>query len=209
MSSLSDGDIPVVLYCHSPGGAPFEIKMVSAAAAAAGVRVIAFDRAELGSPALSVIDVARDVLDFVDAELPARFGVAAWSGGAPYALGVAFLDPQRVGAVALACPIPRWLRGDGAMEPASERLRAIRDGEVPAPLAAELDIVSNPWGFAPEAVAARVTILHGDDDEIIPLAVVAEFAQSLPDATLTVIEGEGHRLVFSRWAALLQSAAVG
>jgi pimeloyl-ACP methyl ester carboxylesterase len=56
----------------------------------------------------------------------------------------------------------------------------------------DLVLFTRPWGFAPADVAVPVRWWHGDDDHIVPLAHGRHVVDRLPDATLTVIDGESH-----------------
>ena len=69
------------------------------------------------------------------------------------------------------------------------------------------------------ATAARVRcpalVLHGSDDRDVPLALGQQLAETIPGATLQVLEGQGHRLVHGTtpgrtatldWIAALEAA---
>jgi pimeloyl-ACP methyl ester carboxylesterase len=56
----------------------------------------------------------------------------------------------------------------------------------------DLVLFTRDWGFAPADVSVPVRWWHGDDDHIVPLAHGQHMVERLPDATLTVIEGESH-----------------
>lgn len=60
-----------------------------------------------------------------------------------------------------------------------------------APLS-DLVLFTRDWGFAPADVTVPVRWWHGDADHIIPFAHGAHVVERLPDATMTVIEGESH-----------------
>ena len=60
-----------------------------------------------------------------------------------------------------------------------------------APLA-DLILFTRPWGFALADVRVPVRWWHGDDDHIIPLDHGRHSVDRLPDATLSVIDGESH-----------------
>jgi pimeloyl-ACP methyl ester carboxylesterase len=69
------------------------------------VRLVTFDRpGYAGSDAVdapTVLGVARDALELADALDLGRFGVVAWSGGAPTAVATAFAAPERVTRLAI------------------------------------------------------------------------------------------------------------
>ena len=51
-----------------------------------------------------------------------------------------------------------------------------------------------PWGFSPRDLRVPVHLWHGDRDDAAPVEVARFVASELPDAHLTVYEGEGHFL---------------
>jgi pimeloyl-ACP methyl ester carboxylesterase len=71
----------------------------------------------------------------------------------------------------------------------------------------EVRIVAWPWGFRLEDIAIPVHIWHGDLDNSTPLAMAQCMAQAIPDAQLTVLPGEGHLFLLSRWREILASLA--
>jgi pimeloyl-ACP methyl ester carboxylesterase len=60
-----------------------------------------------------------------------------------------------------------------------------------APLS-DLVLFTRDWGFAPADVLVPVRWWHGDDDHIVPFAHGRHMVERLPDATLSVIDGESH-----------------
>ncbi len=94
---------PVVLFHGAPGSRGFRPR--AAETAAAGVRLVTFDRPGYdGSDAVdapTVLGVARDVVELADALGIERFGVVAWSGGAPSAVATAVAAAGRVTRLAL------------------------------------------------------------------------------------------------------------
>ncbi|MEP7740395.1 alpha/beta hydrolase [Nocardioides sp. 31GB23] len=56
----------------------------------------------------------------------------------------------------------------------------------------DLLLFCRDWGFAPADVRVPVRWWHGDDDHIVPLRHGRHVVDRLPDAELTVIEGESH-----------------
>jgi pimeloyl-ACP methyl ester carboxylesterase len=50
----------------------------------------------------------------------------------------------------------------------------------------------NDWGFNLHDVRARVVMLHGDADQIVPLSHSVFLEEVLPNASLEKVEGEGH-----------------
>jgi len=60
-----------------------------------------------------------------------------------------------------------------------------------APLS-DLVLFTRDWGFAPSDVTVPVRWWHGDEDHIVPLRHGQHLVDRLPDATMTVIDGESH-----------------
>ena len=56
----------------------------------------------------------------------------------------------------------------------------------------ELRLLSQPWGFEPEAVSARVAVWHGQEDGIVPSEMGRHLAARMPAAELRLLPGEGH-----------------
>ena len=56
----------------------------------------------------------------------------------------------------------------------------------------DLLLFTREWGFAPADVTVPVRWWHGDEDHIVPLAHGRHVVDRLPDATLTVVDGESH-----------------
>ena len=60
-----------------------------------------------------------------------------------------------------------------------------------APLS-DLVLFTRDWGFSAADVRVPVRWWHGDDDHIVPFAHGRHMVDRLPDATMTVIDGESH-----------------
>ena len=199
---------PVVLHLHSPGALPFEATALASMADGLGVRTVAVDRHGLAAGERSVAAIAQAILDAPIADLAAPFAVLAWSGGAPFALAVAAAAPERVTRAVLACPLPGWLRGDGAVPVASPRLAAIASGELSGvPGGEELDVVANPWGFALESVRCPIDVWYGGRDDVIPAALVERQLGALATADLRLFPDDTHFLPMGKWPDLLRLAA--
>jgi len=56
----------------------------------------------------------------------------------------------------------------------------------------DLVLFTRDWGFSPSDVSVPVRWWHGDHDHIVPLAHGRHVVDRLPDATMTVIDGESH-----------------
>ncbi len=53
-------------------------------------------------------------------------------------------------------------------------------------------LTARPWGFDVAAIRAPVHIFHGTADHNAPVAMARYYADTIPNAALTVKEGEGH-----------------
>ncbi|MBF4162869.1 alpha/beta fold hydrolase [Nocardioides acrostichi] len=56
----------------------------------------------------------------------------------------------------------------------------------------DLILFTRPWGFEPADVTVPVRWWHGDADHIVPFRHGQQVVDALPDATMTVIDGESH-----------------
>ena len=56
----------------------------------------------------------------------------------------------------------------------------------------DLVLFTRDWGFAPADVQVPVRWWHGDADHIVPFSHGQHVVDRLPDATITVIDGESH-----------------
>ncbi|MHB8470342.1 MAG: alpha/beta fold hydrolase [Gaiellaceae bacterium] len=116
-------DLVVVEHHGTPGsGLPYapDVEL----ARERGLRRVAYDRAGYGgstpNPGRAVAEIANDIADVLDALGVDRFASAGGSGGAPHALALGALLPERCVAVAaIASPTPwaaegiDWLAGQG------------------------------------------------------------------------------------------------
>jgi pimeloyl-ACP methyl ester carboxylesterase len=56
----------------------------------------------------------------------------------------------------------------------------------------DLVLFTRDWGFTADEVAVPVRWWHGDDDHIVPFRHGQHMVDRLPDATMSVIDGESH-----------------
>lgn len=152
--------------------------------------------------------------------LPQRVARVGLVGSMPPPAGANVLprDVQRVNRLARLAPrlaargLERWGRvpppptGDAATDEAYARGRveSFRAGGLW--LARELAYLARPWGFELAAVRAPVTLWWGESDRVCPPSIAYDYASSLPNATLRVVEGT-HQLLFSRWRDILADVA--
>jgi pimeloyl-ACP methyl ester carboxylesterase len=104
-------EAPTVVFFHGTPGCGLLHDRWLAAAAATGLRLLAYDRPGYGGsapqPDRSVADAAADVAAIADRLQVGRFAVWGASGGGPHALACAALLPDRVVAAAVAAsPAP-------------------------------------------------------------------------------------------------------
>ena len=102
---------PAVVFCHGTPGSRLLHERSLAAAADAGLRLLAYDRPGCGGstrqPDRTVADAAADVSAIADQLQLGRFAVWGASGGGPHALACAALLADRVVAAAVvASPAP-------------------------------------------------------------------------------------------------------
>lgn len=73
-------------------------------------------------------------------------------------------------------------------------LRTFREGvrQGGRGLAEDLAVLAHPWGFALEAVRARVLLWHGELDTTVPPAMGRHLAARIPGCQARFLPGEGH-----------------
>jgi pimeloyl-ACP methyl ester carboxylesterase len=102
-------DGPAVLFHTGTPGATIDFSEVTAAANAAGLRLVGYSRPGYGRsterPGRSVGDVAEDVTALLDELGVDEFRAFGWSGGGPHALACAALLPGRCKAAALLASV--------------------------------------------------------------------------------------------------------
>jgi pimeloyl-ACP methyl ester carboxylesterase len=138
-------------------------------------------------------------------------GTAAWAPGIAWHLAsmyrkVVLEQPEKAEADMLEGVSPaekqELQRPDTARQLRATHTEALRHSAIGT--LEDLRAIAKPWGFALQAVAARVRVWHGTDDSLAPFANAKELAGSLPDATLIDMQNEGHFLLFRNEAAILR-----
>ena len=81
----------------------------------------------------------------------------------------------------------------------AESFRAGSDGS-----AWELRLMTHSWGFHRQDIAVPVALWHGDADINGPIAAAAYLSDTIPDASLTVLPGEGHFLILKHWGEIIR-----
>jgi pimeloyl-ACP methyl ester carboxylesterase len=69
---------------------------------------------------------------------------------------------------------------------------------------AELRLAASPWGFSLADVKCPIYLWHGTEDASTPLPMAQHMASRLPSATLRILEGEGHFLLFDHAEEILR-----
>lgn len=73
----------------------------------------------------------------------------------------------------------------------------------------DIQLLSRPWGFAPEAIRVPVQLWHGDQDTVIPLGHARFLAAAIPGSALVVCPGEGHMLMWNHLEEIVRWARAG
>jgi len=73
----------------------------------------------------------------------------------------------------------------------------------------DVRLLGSPWGFDPAAITAPVQLWHGDLDSVIPVQHAFRLAEQIPGATLHLVAGEAHMLLWSHLEEILREAAGG
>ena len=139
------------IYCHGFPGSRLEATFAEAAAARAGVRLVAIDRPGMGGsdhePGRTLLDWADDVRAVADHLGIDGFDVIGVSGGAPYALACAATLPGRVRSAAIVSGVgpPEAVRGAPLMTTSGLALRLVG---------------SAPWAASLVSHAARLLARH-------------------------------------------------
>jgi pimeloyl-ACP methyl ester carboxylesterase len=79
----------------------------------------------------------------------------------------------------------------------SDQLRSfvedyVKGSSASSAVLADLSAINRAWPFELGSVKAPVELWHGTKDGAVPLAAAQRTATSLPNATLHILEGEGH-----------------
>ncbi len=69
-------------------------------------------------------------------------------------------------------------------------------------------ILANPWGFELKNISTKIYLWQGDQDVMVPLPMGEYLARTIPNCHATFCSGEGHMLIFSRWAEIITKLTV-
>lgn len=200
---------PLVVCCHGLGESGLRVAGIGRRLAAAGAVAVVPSFRGGGAPTagpttgMSVLTEVADlgaVLDatqawpFVDAGRTALFGRSL---GGLVAVLTAVRRPSRIGALAL------WYPALGA--PAALRSAYARSGAVPETFTRRVDgrdvvlgrrYAEDARGIDVDAELARlrtpVLLVHGEEDEDVPISVSERAARLLPDARLVRVPSAAH-----------------
>jgi len=64
-------------------------------------------------------------------------------------------------------------------------------------------VQGRPWTFDPASIVCPVLVVHGDDDDLVPLAHSEHTASTIPGSELRVLPGVGHLSMVTELPALL------
>ncbi len=133
---------------------------------------------------------------------------APWAAGA--VLRLSGVVPARAAQRRLVKSLPSASdrRIVAALDPAEwgRDLRlAMRHG--PHGLVDDYVVLGQDWGFRPEDISGPVTVVQGDQDELVPMAHARRLAGRLPAGRLEVVAGAGHFLLHTHLAEVLDTLA--
>ncbi|HEY7599537.1 MAG TPA: alpha/beta hydrolase [Candidatus Limnocylindrales bacterium] len=74
-------------------------------------------------------------------------------------------------------------------------------------IADEALVLARRWGFAAHEVRVPVHIWHGEQDEVVPLAMAHYLAREIRGARTRFFAEEGHHLLYRRWPDILAALA--
>lgn len=67
----------------------------------------------------------------------------------------------------------------------------------------DLTLMTRPWMLPLSAVRVPLGLWHGEADRIVPPSASASIAAAIPSARVHLLRGEGHFMIFDRWAEIL------
>lgn len=121
----------------------------------------------------------------------------------------------------LASDPDRWFDDWEATAPAADRAavadHGVREMYIQSCLEATVEgyardlmiLTSLPWDFRLEDISARSIVWHGEEDDVVPMAVARRVARRLPACEPRFLPGEGHLLVHPRAEEILRTLAAG
>jgi pimeloyl-ACP methyl ester carboxylesterase len=224
-----DDGFPVV-YCHGAIGSPrWHTPGLDAALERLSIRYVVVNRPGFGGsdpvPARTVVDHADEVGELMSALGYHRFSVVGVSAGAPYALACGWALVDRLVALAAVSPLgppygpgaSRSLRykvpivpyGSPRVGPAlahlSLRALGLQRQTCAQAMIDDYLVCRRDWGFDPADLRIPVTLWHGRDDRLIPLAHTLALAAAIPGSEARVDRRGGHFFYSARLPEILGS----
>ena len=197
------GPWPVVVVLHGAPGSKADLAALSEAIAQQGAVVFNADWRDVIPKFLEATEDMACAVRFARATAadhggdPTRVTLLGWSAGGASGAVVALAGDDFEGdcLVSGVSALPDAFVGvAGGYNYAIDGIAAFLKEEDP-----ELWEAINPYSHIGRNLDLRVRSVHGDTDGTVPVEDALEFHQALKDAgydeTLTVLEGEGHRLV--------------
>jgi pimeloyl-ACP methyl ester carboxylesterase len=181
---------------HQPGTPAARImgKLWHEAAVAAGVRLISVSRPGYGG-STAIVDrpslsgAGRDVADLATLLGLDQYAVVGASGGGPFTVAAAAVDPQRVRAVGVVAGVGPWRElADPSTEPGERAcLARLDEGDLVGARAGLRDLVEHVWqgGLRELDDNARLDAWLGDD----PMARDEAYRAIMAEALREVLEG--------------------
>jgi pimeloyl-ACP methyl ester carboxylesterase len=161
-----------VIYLHGTPGSRLEPLIIGdEALAAAGLRLIAFDRPGLGAsdflPGRAIGDIANDVAQLASHLGSERFAVLGMSGGGPYAAACAAKLPDRISSAVIVSGAWTWAEFGGAVRiPAWDALVSFVSGSLPYTLLGPLRLLQRlPPGISSRSLKLLRALFPEPDRE--------------------------------------------
>jgi pimeloyl-ACP methyl ester carboxylesterase len=63
----------------------------------------------------------------------------------------------------------------------------------------DVHLITKPWEIAFESIRVPIHLWHGAADNMVPVAMARNLADKIPGSRLTILNNEGHLLLFSYW----------
>jgi pimeloyl-ACP methyl ester carboxylesterase len=168
-----------VVYFHATPGSRLDMAFADDLAAAAGVRLVSFDRPGYGgsTPApYGLVSIARDAEAIADRLGLSRFATLGQSGGGPFSLAAAAVLGDRVSRAGVAS-------GPGPLDLVPGALGALDDNDAQALALLPDDVPGAARGFA-ASFEPLVSVFR----EATPLEVMAGFATMLSSHDREIVQ---------------------
>lgn len=174
--------------------------------AALGIASGLVPRQAYDDPAVRAAGLSRlGTLEMADTVPPGELGVEVAPLLAPHPCDLALATDHQAEHRS-AADAAELASVPGATEAmAAALVEAVRPGLAGA--AADVEAEGRPLAVDLAALACPTRLWYGEDDRVTPPAFGRWYESHLPRASLDVVAGAGHYLVFTRWADLLATLA--